>query len=87
MTMLAVDTQHLAAAAEAQGLTTGIRWGLSPRLIVAIDTAIANQDWQAEIKVGGIRLTFNQPSSHPNKPGPVSVPLSGSLGTTGRLLP
>lgn len=43
---------HLAAAAEAQGLVTGIRWGLPPNLVAAIDTAIADKNWQAPVKVG-----------------------------------
>jgi hypothetical protein len=43
---------QLAAAAEAQGLVTGIRWGLTPHLAAAIDTAIANKNWQAPVKVG-----------------------------------
>src|SRR5712671_1032347 len=43
---------HVAAAAEAQGLTTGIRWGLPPTLAAAIDTALAAQDFQAPVKVG-----------------------------------
>jgi|SRR5437867_849337 hypothetical protein len=43
---------HLAAAAESQGLVTGIRWGLPPNLSNAIDAAIANQNWKAPVKVG-----------------------------------
>jgi hypothetical protein len=43
---------HLAAAAESQGLTTGIRWGVPKKLRPAIDTAIANKDWKAAVKVG-----------------------------------
>lgn len=44
---------HLAAAAEAQGLETGIRWGtFSEDEIAAIDSAIATQDWNADIKIG-----------------------------------
>jgi hypothetical protein len=43
---------RLAAAAESQGLVTGIRWGLSPNFSQAIDSAIANQDWKAPVKVG-----------------------------------
>lgn len=43
---------HLAAAAEQQGLTTGIRWGLPQNLRDAIDAAIASQDWQAPVKIG-----------------------------------
>jgi len=42
---------HLAAAAEAQGLITGIRWDLPQKLIDGIDAAIANQDWKAPVKV------------------------------------
>lgn len=43
---------HLAAAAEAAGLVTGIRWGVPKNLIGAIDAAIASQDWDANVKVG-----------------------------------
>lgn len=42
----------LAAAAESQGLTTGIRWGLPQKLRNAIDTAIASHNWELPIKVG-----------------------------------
>lgn len=43
---------QLAAAAEAAGLITGIRWGVPKKLIGAIDTAIASEDWDANVKVG-----------------------------------
>ncbi|MDG4595765.1 MAG: hypothetical protein P9F75_08730 [Candidatus Contendobacter sp.] len=43
---------QLAAAAEAAGLITGIRWGVPKKLINAIDAAIASQDWDANVKVG-----------------------------------
>ncbi len=43
---------RLAAAAEKQGLVTGIRWGVPTKLVGAIDTAIANKDWKAPVKVG-----------------------------------
>lgn len=43
---------HLAAAAEAQGLITGIRWGLPKKLQTAVDKAIANEDWKTVVKVG-----------------------------------
>jgi hypothetical protein len=43
---------HLAAAAEAEGLITGIRWGLPKVLSGGIDVAIATQDWNAKIKTG-----------------------------------
>jgi hypothetical protein len=42
----------LAAAAEAEGLCTGIRWGLPIKLQSAIDEAIANGAWDARIKIG-----------------------------------
>jgi hypothetical protein len=43
---------RLAAAAESQGLTSGIRWGLPARLVAAIDAAIAGGDWKASVKLG-----------------------------------
>lgn len=43
---------QLAAAAEAAGLVTGIRWGVAKNLIAGIDAAIAAQDWHANVKVG-----------------------------------
>ena len=43
---------HLAAAAEANGLTTGVRWGLPAKLAKAIDDAIASKNWKAKVKVG-----------------------------------
>ena len=43
---------RLAAAAEGQGLVTGIRWGVPIKLVAAIDTAIANKDWNASVKIG-----------------------------------
>lgn len=43
---------QVTAAAERRGLTTGARWGLPAKLAKAVDTAIANQDWKAPVKVG-----------------------------------
>ena len=43
---------HLAAAAEAQGLETGIRWKVPKRLRDGIDAAIAAKNWKAKVKVG-----------------------------------
>lgn len=43
---------RLAAAAEAQGLTTGIRWDLPKNLSDGIDAAIASKDFKAPVKVG-----------------------------------
>lgn len=52
---LSASTEYklkLAAAAEAQGLVTGIRWGLPQKMRLAIDNAIAAADWKANVKVG-----------------------------------
>ena len=43
---------QLAAAAEVEGLQTGIRWGVPAKLAAAIDIAIANSDWKAAVKIG-----------------------------------
>ncbi len=43
---------HLAAAAEKNGLTTGVRWGLSDTYTKAINDAIAAQTWTIPIHVG-----------------------------------
>ncbi|NOT09673.1 MAG: hypothetical protein HOP28_15885 [Gemmatimonadales bacterium] len=43
---------RLAAAAEANGLVTGIRWGLPPSLSAAIDGALASSSFGAPVKVG-----------------------------------
>ncbi len=43
---------HLAAAAEEQGLITGVRWGLADEDSVLIDIALKNQNWDAKIRVG-----------------------------------
>lgn len=42
----------LAHMSEKNGLTTGIRWGLPPKLRSAIDEAIAAQNWDAPVKIG-----------------------------------
>ena len=52
-TTLNVDfALHLADAAEAIGLTTGIRWDLSDDSSVLIDIALRNKHWDAKINVG-----------------------------------
>lgn len=43
---------RLAAAAQKQGLITGIRWGLSTQFSKAVDEAIINQNWTAPVKIG-----------------------------------
>lgn len=42
----------LAAAAQAEGLATGVHWGVPAGLLQAIDAAIAMQDWKADVKIG-----------------------------------
>lgn len=42
---------QLAAAAEAAGLVTGIRWDLPVRLVKGINNAIAAEDWNADVKI------------------------------------
>ena len=43
---------QLAAAAEKAGLVTGICWGVPGKLVAAIDRAIADKDWNADVKIG-----------------------------------
>ncbi|MEI7869726.1 MAG: hypothetical protein WCI11_17705 [Candidatus Methylumidiphilus sp.] len=44
---------QLAAAAEAEDLVTGIRWGVPKgKLVKAIDDAIAAGNWDANVKIG-----------------------------------
>lgn len=43
---------RLAAAAQAEGLATGIRWGVPKAMRDAIDSAIASGNWDAPVKVG-----------------------------------
>ncbi|WP_442583316.1 hypothetical protein ACSBOB_15725 [Mesorhizobium sp. ASY16-5R] len=42
----------LASAAEREGLSTGIRWGVPKNVAKAINNAIAAQNWKAPVKVG-----------------------------------
>lgn len=43
---------QLAAAAESEGLVTGIRFGLPKSLRLAIDVAIRGRMWSAPVKIG-----------------------------------
>jgi hypothetical protein len=45
-------TLHLVAAAENNGLTTGVYWNLSDDKIAAIRGAIATRDWNAKVHIG-----------------------------------
>ncbi len=47
-----VYTLKLAAAAQAEKLHTGVRWGVPKKLIAAIDEAIAAKRWDAPVKIG-----------------------------------
>jgi hypothetical protein len=43
---------QLAAIAEREGVVTGIRWGVPDELLAGIDKAIADQNWNAKVKIG-----------------------------------
>jgi len=52
---LNISTRYLlklAHSSEKNGLTTGIRWGLPDKLRLAIDNALAAQDWDTPVKIG-----------------------------------
>lgn len=69
---------RLAAAAEKQGLITGIRWDLSESRAKLIDDAIAAKNWKAPVWVGwdplhvevtGITIQEAQAGKRPDLPG------------------
>lgn len=73
---------RLAAAAEKNGLTTGIRWDLSASRAKLIDDAIAAQNWKAPVWVGwdplhveitGITIEEARAGKRPNMPDPPPV--------------
>ncbi len=43
---------HLIAAAENNGLTTGVYWNLTDPNVAAIHTAVATKNWNAKIRIG-----------------------------------
>ncbi len=43
---------HLIAAAENNGLTTGVYWNLSDEKVAAIHTALATKNWNAKVHIG-----------------------------------
>jgi len=43
---------QLASIAEKEGVTTGIRWGVPDELVSGINKAIADQNWNAKVKIG-----------------------------------
>lgn len=69
---------HLLAAAEKNGLTTGIRWSLSENRIKLIEDAIAQEDWKRPVWVGwdplhvevtGITIQEAEAGRRPEMPG------------------
>lgn len=73
---------HLVAAAEAQGLTTGIRWDLAEEDQKLIDLAVKHQIWDAKLRVGwdplhvepmGLTIQEAQDGRRPNFSGPPPV--------------
>lgn len=69
---------HLLAAAEKNGLTTGIRWSLSENRIKLIEDAIAQEDWKRPVWVGwdplhvevtGLTIQEAEAGKRPEMPG------------------
>jgi hypothetical protein len=58
---------RLAAAAEAQGLITGIRWDLKDEDAVLIDIALQNKNWNAKVRVGWDPLHVEATGMRPNE--------------------
>ena len=87
---------HLLAAAEKNGLTTGIRWSLSDNRIKLIEDAIAQEDWARPVWVGWDPLHVEvtgltiQEVEAGKRPGMDETPPSGSEpgdNTNGSSLP
>ena len=83
-------TLHLAAAAQMNGLSTGVRWGLSDAYSKAIDDAIAAQTWTIPIHVGwdplhvemaGITIQEAKSGRRPNMPGEGTNTTGENTGT------
>ncbi len=82
---------HLLAAAEKNGLTTGIRWSLSENRIKLIEDAIAQEDWNRPVWVGwdplhvevaGITVQEAEAGKRPEMPGTdPSKPDNGTGGS------
>jgi len=69
---------HLLAAAEKNGLNTGIRWSLSDNRIKLIEDAVAQEDWKRPVWVGwdplhvevtGITIQEAEAGKRPEMPG------------------
>jgi hypothetical protein len=83
---------RLAAAAQKNGLSTGIRWGLSDTYSKAINDAITAQNWTIPIHVGwdplhvevaGITIQEAKEGKRPTMPDAEPGTTGGSTGTTG----
>jgi hypothetical protein len=79
---------HLAAAAQNNGLITGVRWDLTPDKAALIDAALKARNWNARIWVGfdplhvevtGITIAEAQSGKRPRMPGE-PAPDSGTTG-------
>ena len=83
---------HLLAAAEKNGLTTGIRWSLSENRIKLIEDAIAKEDWKRPVWVGwdplhvevtGITIQEAEAGKRPYELGDDKSEPGSDNGTTG----
>ena len=50
--LAAVGAVSLAAAAKANGLTTGAYWDLTPDRLAALNTAVTQKNWGAKVAIG-----------------------------------
>ena len=83
---------HLLAAAEKNGLTTGIRWSLSENRIQLIEDAISKEDWKRPVWVGwdplhvevtGITIQEAEAGKRPYELGDDKSEPGSDNGTTG----
>jgi len=81
---------HLLAAAEKNGLTTGIRWSLSDNRINLIEDAIAHEDWKRPVWVGwdplhvevtGLTVQEAEAGKRPEMPGAEPTEPDPNTGT------
>ena len=85
---------RLAAAAEANGLITGIRWDLKDEDAVLIDIALQNKNWNARVRVGwdplhvevtGMRPQEAREGRRPDQPW--NPPLAGNEPPANPMIP
>ncbi len=80
---------HLAAAAQHNGLTTGVYWNLPDNQVAEINEAIATQNWSAKVHVGWDPLhtevtgmTIQDAKNGVRPPMPDATSTSASTGST-----